>query len=295
MENRLCKAIARSGNIRVIACETTNLVEKARQLHDCWPTASAALGRVLTMAAMMGSMEKNPDQKIAIQINGGGAIGSILAEGWGNGNVRGFVADPHQYLKYNDSNKLAVGLVVGTDGYLKVSKNMGLKENFTSQVELQTGEIGDDFAYYFAVSEQIPTAVSVGVLVETDYSIKSAGGLIIQMLPGATEEDIVAAEQAVSRLRPISTMISEGMSIEDILKQCFDDVEILEEKPLQWNCGCNRDRFYGALSTLKTEELVQIRDEDHGAHIRCEYCNSEYDFNEREINTIIDFKASCGR
>ncbi len=295
MKDTLIKAVASNRKIRVIACTTTNLCEVARKQHDCWPTSAAALGRVLTMAAILGCMEKEKHHKVTIQINGGGAIGTIMADGFGSGEVRGFVGDPTQYLKYNDSNKLAVGLVVGTDGYLKVTKNLGLKENFSSQVKLQSGEIGEDFAYYFTVSEQTPSAVSLGVLVDVDNSVKSAGGLIIQIMPNATEEDIQVAEKAIAKLRPISSMIDEGMDATDVIKYCFDDAEILSEQPLKWNCDCSKDRFYGAISTLSEKDIEEMIREDHGCEVKCEYCNKKYNYSESELNTILEFKASCGK
>ncbi len=295
MKDVLIKAVAANQKVRIIACSSTTLCEAARKQHQCWPTSAAALGRVLSMAAIMGSMEKKQDQKTTIQINGGGPIGTIMADGWGNGNVRGFVGDNEQYLKYNDTNKLAVGIVVGTDGYLKVSKNMGLKENFTSQVKLQTGEIGDDFAYYYTVSEQTPSAVSLGVLIDVDNSVKAAGGMLIQIMPNATEEDIRVAEQAINKLRPISSMIDEGMTPQDIVHSIFDDCEILSEQAIQWHCDCGKERFYGALSTLSAEDLTEMITEDHACEVTCEYCNSRYNFSEEELKSILEFKSSCGK
>jgi len=295
MNDSLVKAVACNRKVRVLACTTTNLCEEARKLHDLWPTSCAALGRVLSMAAMMGSMEKQDNHKVTIQINGGGAIGTVMADGWGNGNVRGFVGDPHQYLKYNNSNKLAVGLVVGTDGYLKVTRNIGMKESFTSQIKLQSGEIGDDFAYFYTVSEQTPSAVSVGVLVDTDNSVKSAGGLIIQIMPNAEEADIVKAEKAVAALRPISSMVDEGMDACAIAQSLFDDLEILEEKPLQWHCGCSKDRFKAALTTLQRSDIEEMLESDKGCEVKCEYCSTTYSFDEHDLNLILEFKAACGK
>lgn len=295
MKDTLIKAVACNRKIRVIACTTTQLCETARKQHDLWPTSAAAMGRVLSMAAMMGCMEKDEHQKITIQINGGGPIGTIMADGWGNGWVRGFVGDPHHYLKYNDSDKLAVGLIVGKEGYLKVTKNQSLKENFTSQVHLQSGEIGDDFAYYYTVSEQTPSAVSVGVLVDTDNSVIAAGGLIIQIMPDAQEADILKAEEVIRRLRPISSMVHQGMDAEAIARYCFEDIEILQSQPLMWHCDCSKERFNAALTTLKREDLEQMKQEDHGCEVKCEYCNKTYTFSEEDLNTILEFKAACGK
>lgn len=295
MSDELIKAVASHRKLRVLVCTTTQLCEKARQQHDLWPTSAAALGRVLSVAAMMGCMEKEASHKVVIQINGGGPIGTVMAEALGNGNVRGFVGDPHQYLKYNDSGKLAVGVAVGREGYLKVTRSLGMKDNFTSQIRLQSGEIGEDFAYYYTVSEQTPSAVSVGVLVDVDNSVKAAGGLIIQVMPEAQEEDIAAAERAVASLRPISALIDEGASAEEIAQSLFDDLEILERKPLKWHCGCSKERFFGALSTLQDKELQEMLEEDHGCEVKCEYCNTVYHFDEADLKSILEFKAACGK
>ncbi len=295
MKDTLVKAIASNQKIRIVTCTSTQLCETARLQHNLWPTSAAALGRVLTMTAMMGRMEKEDSNKVTVTINGGGPIGTIMAEGWGNGDVRGFVGDPEQFLQYNESKKLAVGLVVGTDGYLKVTRDLGLKDRFTGQTELQTGEIAEDFAYYYTVSEQTPSAVSLGVLVDEENKVIAAGGILIQIMPDATEVDIQAAEKAIAKLRPVSTMVKEGLSAEELVKFCFEDAEILETQTIQWHCNCNRDRFFGALSTIKYEDLEEMIAEDHGCTVKCEFCNTEYKFSEDELKTIIAFKKSCGK
>ena len=198
MTDYIVRATAADGQIRAFAAYTKDVVEEARKRHDCWPTAAAALGRVLTIGSIMGSMQKNQDEKLTIQINGGGPIGTILVDCFPDGNVRGFVSDPHVHMTYNDTGKLAVGIAVGKEGTLKVIRDLGMKDDFAGTVNLQTGEIGDDFAYYFTVSEQTPSAVSLGVLVDTDNSVIAAGGLLIQMLPDAIEEDIEKVEAIVN-------------------------------------------------------------------------------------------------
>jgi molecular chaperone Hsp33 len=288
--NEVLIGTALDDKVRIYCLNSTNLVEKTRLLHDLWPTASAALGRVESVVAIMASLLKGDDEKIVVSINGGGPIGTILVEAKGNGDIRGFVSNNEVYLKYDNSDKLAVGLAVGTDGYLSVSRNMGLKESFTSKVKLQTGEIGDDFAYYFAVSEQTLSVVSVGVLVEVDYSIKAAGGLLIQLLPNHTEETIIQVEELLKRLKPISSLIDEGYSSEEIMNDLFDDVKILGKKEIRWNCDCSKERFRAALSTLDVNDLKEMIKEDHGAHIKCEFCNSEYEFNEDDLKNIVEFK-----
>lgn len=293
MKDILVKGLALNGHARLYAVKTTKLCEDARLQHDLWPTSLATLGRIMSIGAIMGAMLKNDEEKIVIQINGHGPIGTCMVECKGNGDVKGFVGDNEIYLKYNDTNKLAVGMAVGKDGYLKITKDMGLKNNFTGQVELQSGEIGDDFAYYFTVSEQTPSVVSVGVLVDTDNSCKSAGGLLIQLMPDATEDDIVTIENAIKGLKPISTLIDEGNTPKMILKSLFDDVEILEEKEVRWHCDCSKDRFKAALTTLKEEDLLEMINEDHGCEVKCEYCNTLYQFTEEELKFILEFKKSC--
>ncbi len=295
MKDTLVKAIARKGKVRILACTTTQLCEQARLQHDLWPTSAAALGRVLSMGAMMGSMLKTEQEKLTIQINGGGAMGTVMVDAFANGDVRGFVGDPHIYLKYNDSGKLAVGAAIGREGTLKVIKNLGMKNDFTGTVALQSGEIGDDFAYYFTVSEQTPSAVSVGVLVDTDQSILASGGFIIQMMPDAEEEDIVAAETAIRGQKPVSELIRSGMDAQTIASSLFDDVQILETRSLRWHCGCSRKRFFKALFTLPKEELEAMVNEDHGCQVKCEFCNTTYDFSEKELRGILELKASCGK
>ncbi|MCF0116079.1 MAG: Hsp33 family molecular chaperone HslO [Erysipelotrichaceae bacterium] len=293
MKDYLVKATACDGHVRIICVRTTDLVETTREKHDMWPTSLAALGRVEAMGAIMGSMLKDEKEKVVLQINGGGPIGTVLVEAKNNGDVRGFVGDPHQYLKYNDSNKLAVGPVVGNQGYLSVTKDLHLKDNFTGKVQLQTGEIGDDFAYYFTLSEQTPSAVSVGVLVGTDAKCQAAGGLLIQMMPNAVEEDIQYVENVVGMMKPISTYMDEGKSPEEVVKMLFPEAVILETSPVQFKCDCSKDRFKAALTTLKMEDLMDMKENNHGCEVRCDYCNSYYQFTEEELDFIMEFKKSC--
>ena len=278
MKDTLIHAISANGHIRVLTCTSTQLAEQARKQHDLWPTSAAALGRVLTITAILGSMLKTEKEKVTVQINGGGPIGTIMADGWANGNVRGFVGDPEIYLKYNDTGKLAVGTAVGKDGYLKVIKRMNMKNDFTGQVALVSGEIGEDFAYYFTISEQTPSAVSLGVLVDTDNSVMASGGILIQM-----------------KLRPVSELVKEGHDARALAAMLFDDLEILEEKPIQWHCDCSKQRFKAALTTLDRAELEKMLEEDHGCEVKCEYCNNKVQFTEDDLRSILEFKAACGK
>ncbi len=289
MKDYLVKAMACEERVRVYICSSTQLVENARQRFDLWPTSAAALGRTLSVGSLMGSMLKSDKEQLTIRINGGGPIGTVLVDAYSDGHVRGFVSDPHIMLQYNDTGKLAVGTAVGKDGYLEVIKDLNMKENWSGTVELQSGEIGDDFAYYFTVSEQTPSAVSVGVLVNPDNTIQSAGGMIIQMMPDATEEDIVKVEKIVSNMEPISKLISENESLEDILHSLFDDVKILTSQDIEFRCKCDRASMKRVLVTLSKEERKKIIEEDHGCEITCNFCNEKYYFNEEELRDLERF------
>lgn len=293
MENRLIRGTALKGKVRLFGIDCKKLVEDSRLQHDLWPTSCAALGRIEAVASMMASMLKNKDEKIVVNINGGGPIGTCLVVASGNGDVKGFVGNNEITLQYNDTHKLAVGLAVGTNGYLSVTRHTNLKDNFTGKVRLVSGEIGDDFAYYFNVSEQTPSVVSVGVLVNTDGSVDVAGGLIIQMMPDAQEEDIVKVEEVVKTLKPISTLLKEGKTIDEILLGLFDDVVIGEASEVRWHCDCSKDRFMAGISTLHEDEIIAMIEEDQGCQVKCEYCNKTYKFSKEELESILEFKRSC--
>lgn len=295
MKDYLVKALACEDRVRIYICASTQLVEEAKQRFDCWPTSAAALGRTLSVASMMGSMLKSSKEQLTIRINGGGPIGTILVDAYHDGHVRGFVSDPHIMLQYNDSGKLAVGHAVGNQGYLEVVKDLNMKENWSGTVALQSGEIAEDFAYYFTASEQTPSAVSLGVLVNPDNSIQAAGGMIIQMLPDAREEDIVKVEQALAKMPQMSTMIAENESLEAILHTYFDDVKILTIQDICFKCHCDRAAMKRALSTLSKEEREAMIAEDHGCEITCNFCNEHYTFSEEELIDLGDFLDKYGK
>ena len=292
--DKLAIGMARNNNIRIYATTTTDLVEEARVKHGMWPTSTAALGRVMSVGLMMAEMQKGKDEKLTIQINGDGPIQTITVNAKNDGTVRGYVGDPHVMLSYNDKNKLAVGAAVG-NGFLRVTKDMNLKSDFVGTVELQTGEIGDDFAYYFMVSEQTPSAVSVGVLVDTDNSVISAGGLIIQLLPGATEEDIVATEKVIADLKPVSELVQDGMTAVDIIKSLYEDAHILLEKDVKFACDCSRKRMLSGLLTLDNKELETIIEEDEKIETVCNFCNEKYVFEKEELRGLLDEKTNQDR
>ncbi len=287
MEDYLVRGIVRSKNCRVFTCDTTKLLEEARVRHGLWPTASAALGRMMSVTLMMGAMNKNKE-KMTVTINGGGSIGTMLATTNSDGKIKAFVANPEVHYTYNDTGKLAVGVAVGTEGTLQVIKDMGLKEPFVGTVPLQSGEIGDDFSYYFMVSEQTPSVVSVGVLVNDTNEIISSGGFIIQLLPDATEEDIVYIEEKMKNFPSVSSLIQEGKQPENILEMLFDDIDILDSQDLMFECDCSKDRMKEALMTVGKQELQAMIDEDHGCEMRCQFCNEKYQFSEDDLKEMVN-------
>ncbi len=286
MANNVVIASALNEHARIYLLDSKNIVEKAREYHDLWPTSCAALGRTLAVTALMGLMQKEEGETVTVTINGGGPIGTVLCVGDSDGHVKGFCGDPHIYQKYEGTNKLAVGLAVGTDGYLKVTKNLKLKQNYTSQVKLQSGEIGDDFAYFFLISEQVPTIVSVGVLVDTDCSVRSSGAMIIELLPGHSESDIEYLESL--KLEPISSVLAKDGDLHKYLFNLFPDAQILEERTAEYRCDCSRERFMRNLLTLPKKDLEELSEEDH-LDIRCEFCNKNYRFNKDDIQTVMSY------
>ena len=288
MESKIIIGTALNGHVRFYLGNTTKLVEDTRIVHDCWPTSLAALGRVESITACMGLMQKQKDESLTITINGGGSIGTIMVSADNQGNVKGFCSEKHLYLKYNDSNKLAVGLVVGKDGYLKVLRNLKMRNSYTSQVALQTGEIGDDFAYYFNVSEQIPSIVSVGVLVDTDYSCKAAGVMLLELLPDHSEEDVVYLENLAKELKPISSVIESGIELDKYIKSLFVDAGVLEEKEVRFNCECSKEKFLANLLTLPKKDLEEISKDNH-IEIKCEFCGKEYTYDKEDIDILMKY------
>ena len=288
MESKLLIATALNDHVRIHLADTREIVEKARTLHNMYPTSLAALGRTLSVAVIMGNMLKGDGENVTITINGGGPIGTVMAIANNEGKVKGFVGDSQIYQKYDNSNKLAVGLAVGKDGYLEVTKDLRLKERFVSRVALQSGEIGDDFAYYFSISEQVPSIVSVGVLVDTDYTCKSAGAMIIELLPNHTEEDIQYLENLTKTLKPISSVLAEDNNLYTYVNSLFTDAKVLEVKEIEYSCDCSRERFLGSLATLPRKDLEELRSED-GFEIRCEFCEKVYKFTASDIDLVLSY------
>ncbi|MDY0404022.1 Hsp33 family molecular chaperone HslO [Virgibacillus sp. 179-BFC.A HS] len=286
-DDYLIKATAFDNKVRAYAATSTNTVYEAQQRLDTWATATAALGRTLTITAMMGAMLKG-DDNLTVKVEGGGPIGAIVAEGNATGEVRGYAVQPHVDFDLNSKGKLDVARAVGTDGTLSVVKDLGLKDYFTGQVPIVSGEISEDFTYYFANSEQVPSAVGAGVLVNPDHTVLAAGGFIVQVMPGIEEEMVTRLEEQIQAFPQISTLIREGKTPEEILERLFagESYKIHEKMPIRFQCKCSKERFGEAIKGLGNEEIQSMIDEDHGAEAVCHFCNETYHFTEQELEEL---------
>ena len=292
MQDKIVKATAKNDMVRIIAGITTNLVNEGTKIHDTTPVASAAFGRMLTAGALIGSTLKSEKEVTTLKINGGGEINGITVTAHNDGSVKGVIGNPYVDRPLNEKGKLDVGGAVGTNGMLYVIKDLGLKDPYVGQVKIQTGEIAEDFAYYFTVSEQTPSAVSLGVLVDRDLSIKAAGGFIVQMLPGADELLADVITYRLQEIPPITTLISEGKTIEEILEYIFEgmDLKILDEMTPEYKCDCSRERVEKALISIGKDDLQEIYDEGKSEEIVCNFCNHKYEFTHEQIGELLKNK-----
>lgn len=281
-KDRLVRGIALEGKVRAFAVRTTELVEELRRRHDTYPTTTAALGRTVTAAAMMGAMLKG-SEKLTVQVKGDGPIGHIIADANANCEVRGYVKNPHVQLPSKSKGKMDVAGAVGTTGFINVIKDLGLKEPYQGSVPLISGELGEDFTYYFAVSEQTPSAVGLGVLVGTDNAVIVAGGFIIQLLPGLKDEDIDAIERAIGQLPPVTSLLDQGLEPEEMLKRILPDVKVLDESEVVFSCNCSVERVERTLISLGREELTDMVEENKDVEVVCDFCTEAYTFSPERI------------
>lgn len=288
--DRIVRAISSDGLVQAVAVTTRDLTERARQIHTTLPVATAALGRTLAAASMMGNALKDGGASITMQIKGGGPLGTILAVSDNQGNVRGYVQNPHVDIPLREDGKLDVGAAVGFDGTLTVIKDLNMKEPYVGSVALLGGEIAEDLAAYFVESEQIPSACALGVLVDRDQSVRVAGGYLIQLLPGATEDTIVKVEGGVYASGPITKLLSENDDPEQLLRTVLSDfdIEILETAPIEYKCYCNRERVEAALISLGAEELEKIIEEQGGCELTCQFCDAIHAFSADELQEIVN-------
>lgn len=288
MKDYLIKAIDEVGKVRIYVARSTALVEKARLTHNTSPTATAALGRTLTAGVIMGAMMKNDTDVLTLKISGDGPAGNIYVVARNNGVVKGYIDNPAADLPSKENGKLDVGSLVGTNGSIRTIMDLGLKEPYVGQSKLITGEIAEDLANYYAYSEQQPSAVSLGVLVDKDISVKAAGGYIIQLLPGVSDEDINKIEKILANIDPVSTMIDNGMTPEEIMEHSLGDLnmQILEKSDIEFKCDCTRERIERVIISLGKKEIDDIIKEDGQAEIVCHFCNTKYLFNEEELTKL---------
>lgn len=289
MKDKLVRGQSVDGAIRVFAAVTTEIANRAQKIHQSMPVASAALGRALTAAALMGVQLKNETDSVTIQFDGDGPLGRLVAVTDSSAHVRGYVENPQIELPLNKKGKIDVGGGIGR-GRLSIVRDLGMKEPYVGQVPIVTGEIAEDITYYYAKSEQIPTAAGLGVLVDTDYSIKASGGFMIQLMPFASDEAAARLEQQVREIPSVTAMITGGMGAEDILFKVCEGFDIIMDNNAvipEYECKCSRARMERALISIGREELVKIIEETGEAELTCQFCDNKYRFDKQELETLL--------
>lgn len=288
MNDYIVRAVAADSQIRAFAAVTTETVETARKDHNTSPVATAALGRLLTGGAMMGVMMKGENDILTLQIKGDGPIDGITVTADSKGRVKGYAGNPQVLIPANSKGKLDVSGAVG-NGILNVIKDMGLKEPYSGQVALQTGEIAEDLTYYFAVSEQVPSAVGLGVLMNKDNTVRQAGGFIVQVMPFAEESTIAKLEQNVQKIQSVTTLLEQGHTPESLLEQVLEgfDIEINDTIPTEFYCNCDKNRVEKALISIGRKELNELIQEGKEVELNCHFCNTNYVFSVEELKEIL--------
>lgn len=285
----MIRAIDKKQTFRIFMAKTTNTVEEARKSHNTTPVASAALGRTLTAGLMMGYMMKNEKDKLTININGGGPLGTILTVSDNSGHIKGYVENPNVNIPLKPNGKLDVGGAVGVNGKVTVMMDLGLREPYVGSTDIVTGEIGEDIATYYYLSEQQNSAVALGVLVDRDYSIKSAGGFIVQTLPFIEDEDLEKLENTLNNLKSVSDYFDNDDDVEKIAKEIFADfeIEITDKIPVGFTCDCSEERMEQALMTIGKEDLKQLIEEDEKIETVCHFCNEKYMFEGEKLKNLL--------
>ena len=289
MQDYLVRALGFEGKVRAFAVKTTETVSEVQRRHNTWPVVSAALGRSITATVMMGAMLKGED-KLTVKIEGNGPIGPMIIDANAKGEVRGYASNPHVHFELNEQGKLDVRAGVGTEGSITIVKDLGMRDMFSGQTPIVSGEIAEDFTYYFAISEQVPSSVGLGVLVNPDNSIKAAGGFIIQLMPDCDEDTITAIEKQLSTIEPVSKMIEKGYTPEQILEAVLGEgnVQVLSTLPVKFQCQCSKERFGAAIIGLGIAEIEAMIKEDGKAEAQCHFCLEKYEFNQAELEGLID-------
>ena len=289
MGDYLVRAIGYNGQVRAFATRTTETVAEAQRRHNTWPVVSAALGRTMTASVMMGAMLKG-NEKITVKIEGNGPIGPIVVDADAKGDVRGFVTNGQVHFDLNEHGKLDVRAGVGNEGFMTIVKDLGMRDMFTGQTPIISGEIAEDFTYYFATSEQVPSSVGLGVLVNPDNSVLAAGGFILQIMPGCEEETIDALEKQLASIEPVSKMIEKGLTPEQILEQVLGtgNVQVLDSMPVKFQCQCSKERYGAAIIGLGVQEIQEMIEEQGEIETQCHFCLQTYDFSQQELQGLID-------
>ena len=292
--DQLVRVIAKDAPIKAMAISGTGLVERARQIHDAWPVAAAALGRLLMAASMMGNMLKEQDGSVTLRVKGDGPLGTVLAVSDSMGNVRGYVENPAVDVPRKAHAKLDVGAAVGPGGTLTVVKDLGLKEPYVGSIQLISGEIAEDIAAYFVESEQIPTACALGVLISPDQTVRAAGGYLIQLLPGADESVISAIERGVARVGAVSAQLDRGLGPVELLQDVLSDfqLEMLETSPVEYRCYCSRERVSRALISVGASELKSLIQEQGSTDLTCQFCDKVYHFTREDLEALLQEASS---
>lgn len=288
MADYLVKSVAGNEMFRAYAVNATDIVAEAQRRHDTWSAASAALGRSLVGTLLLASSVLKGDEQLTVKINGDGPVGGIVIDGNAKGTVKGYLQNPHVHLPLNDKHKIDVKAAVGSNGFLAVTKSQCVGEPFTGQVPLVSGELGEDFTYYLAQSEQIPSAVGLSVFVNEDNTIGVAGGFLVQVLPNATDDAISSLESKLKELPLVSQLLREGKTPEAILDLLFDgDVKVLDKMPVKFECDCSKERFAESLMALPKHEVQAMIDEDQGAEAVCHFCGDKYQFSVAELQAVL--------
>ncbi len=287
---RLTRALSADGSVMAMAIDSTDIAGRIEQIHETSAVVTAATGRLATAASMMGCLLKGENDTLTLRLSGGGPVGSIIAVSDSKGNVKAYPANPVVELPLNDKGKLDVAGAVGTDGYLSVIRDLGLKEPYIGQTPIVSGEIAEDITNYYAVSEQIPTVCALGVLVNPDLTVKAAGGFLVQLLPFADEKAIETIERNINGIQPVSAMIDEGMTPPDICKLLLSGLEpeILEERMPVYRCDCSKERVECALLSMGREQLNELITEDHGTEVCCHFCEKKYRYSEDELKCLLN-------
>lgn len=292
-QDSLIRCITSDGAIMAIAADTTNIAYMGKKLHHTSPVASAALGRLLTASSIMGAMLKQKEASVTLRMNGGGPLGAVVAVSDSRGNCRGYVENPQTETEYYPNGKINVGAAVGKDGVINVMRDYGSGDPYIGICKLISGEIAEDITGYYAESEQIPTVCALGVLInKEDGELLLAGGMLIQLLPGATEETITKLETNIHKLEPVTTMLAKGMSILEMCKKALEgfEVEVLDEQPIDYVCTCSREKVISTIEKLEDDEIRSLADEKGYAVANCHFCNKNHRFTKGQLEDIIKGK-----